>query len=71
MGVQVIRAAQTLGKVFIAAALGQFIALGDSVFDVPADGWKSIVAAGIAAVAVTAYNWIDPHFPMYGKGCDE
>lgn len=71
MGEQIIRAGQTLGKVFLAAALGQFIALGQGIFDIPVDGWKNIAAAGIAAVAVTAFNWLDPHDTRYGRGATD
>lgn len=65
---QALNAAVTLLKVFLAAALGQAIANGVGVLDLDADGWKGIASAGIAAVLVTAYNWLDPHDPRYGRG---
>lgn len=60
--------AATLGKVFFAACLAQIIASGVGVLDLGADGWKSVVAAGLSALVIAAYNWISPNDTRYGNG---
>lgn len=59
--------AGTLVRTFVAACLAQFIAMG-AWFDMPAEAWKNVAAAGVAAVAIAAYNWLNPRDTRYGKG---
>jgi hypothetical protein len=61
----------SFAKVFGAAALAQFIALGGDVFSVDADGVKTIISSAIAAVAVVAYNYLSPSDTRYGVGSDD
>jgi len=65
---QILAAAATLVKVFLAAALGQIIVGGIGVLDLDANGWKGVAAAGLSAVIVTGYNWISPNDTRYGIG---
>lgn len=60
--------AGTLVRVFLAAVLAQFIAGGSDVFAVDGDGLRSIVSAGVAAVAVAAFNFVNPKDTRYGIG---
>jgi hypothetical protein len=57
---QVLGPLVTLVKTFLAAALGQVIAYGVGVLDYGAAEWKAAAAAGIAAVILTAYQWLTP-----------
>jgi hypothetical protein len=59
--------AGTLVRTFIAACLAQFLSMGAWV-TMPLDAWKNVAAAGVAAVAIAAYNWINPKDTRYGKG---
>jgi hypothetical protein len=61
-------AALTLAKVFTATCLGQFITLQRSIFDVSPDAARAILSAGVSAVIVTAYNWLDVTDTRYGRG---
>jgi hypothetical protein len=54
------------GRSFLAACLAQFIAIGGSAFDVSAEGWKSIVAAGLAAVVPVIIRWLNPEDKAFG-----
>lgn len=55
-------------RVAVGAMLAQFIILGSDIFTVTGEGWKSILAAGIGALAVTAYNWMNPKDNRFGWG---
>lgn len=68
---QAIAATQTLGKVFVGAALGQIIVGGVGVLDLDGAGWKNVAAAGLGAVIVTAYNWLNPKDDRYGVGSEQ
>ena len=57
---------RTLAVVFFSSALATFIGLGINIFDIGVEGWKGIVGAGFAAVAVAAFNWINPKDHRYG-----
>ena len=54
------------GRSFLAACLAQFIALGGSAFDLSADGFKSIIAAGVAAVVPVIIRWLNPNDAVFG-----
>jgi hypothetical protein len=56
----------TVVRVFLAAVLAQFIAGGADVFAVDGDGLRTIVSAGVAAVALAAANWLNPSDHRYG-----
>lgn len=60
-------ALKTLLKTFGATALAQYIALGQSIFEVSGDGWKTILSSGIAAVVTLAYGMLDPNDTRYGR----
>jgi hypothetical protein len=60
----------TLGLVFVVAALSAFVDLGGSVFGVDGDGLKTIIDAGIAAVAAFVINWLSPNVTRYGIGSE-
>jgi hypothetical protein len=51
---------------FLAACLAQFIALGGGAFDFGADGWKSVLSAGIAAVVPVIIRWLNPNDKAFG-----
>jgi hypothetical protein len=55
------------GRSFLAACLAQFIALGGGVFDLSADGVKTIVAAGLAAVVPVVIRWLNPNDTAFGS----
>jgi len=55
-------------KVFVAAMLGQLIVVGTNVLSLDATGWKAIIASGLAALVVWAYNALDPTNTAYGRG---
>lgn len=60
----------TLLRVFIAATLGQIIALGNGVLDFSGEQWRMVLAAGIAAVVVAAMRWVNPNDAAYGRGAE-
>lgn len=51
---------------FLAACVAQFIAIGGSAFDLNADGVKSIVAAGLAAILPVILRWLNPNDKAFG-----
>lgn len=51
---------------FLAGCVAQFIALGGSAFDFTGDGVKSVVAAGIAAIAPVVIRWLNPNDKAFG-----
>jgi hypothetical protein len=55
------------GRSFIAACLAQFLVLGGSVFDLTKDGVKSIVAAGVAAIAPVVIRKLNPNDAVFGE----
>lgn len=57
-------------RVALAAMLAQFMVLGSDIWTIDGEGWKSITAAGFAALAVTAYNWLNPRDTRYGNGSE-
>jgi len=59
------------GRSFLAACLAQFIALGGGAFDFGADGWKAILASGIAAVVPVIIRWLNPEDASFGIGARE
>jgi ABC-type uncharacterized transport system permease subunit len=61
----------TLFKVFLAACLAQIIASDSGVLDLGADGLKAVVGAGISAVVIAGYNYINPRDTRYGFGYDD
>lgn len=54
------------GRSFLAACLAQFIALGGGAFDLGADGWKAILASGVAAVVPVVIRWLNPNDTAFG-----
>ena len=52
---------------FLAACLAQFIALGGGAFDFGADGWNSVLSAGIAAVVPVVIRWLNPSDKAFGN----
>ena len=52
---------------FVAMASILFIALGGGAFDFGADGWKSILSAGIAAVVPVVIRWLNPEDKAFGN----
>jgi len=61
-------AALTLAKVFIGTVLGQVLTAQVGIFDVGPDRLRGALAAGVTAVLVTVYNWLDPKDTRYGRG---
>lgn len=59
------------GRSFLAACLAQFLVLGGSVFDLNGDGFKSIVAAGVAAIAPVVIRYLNPEDKAFGAGARE
>lgn len=51
---------------FLAGCLAQFIAIGGGAFDLGADGLKSVVAAGLAAVVPVILRWLNPNDTAFG-----
>lgn len=56
---------------FLAACLAQFIALGGGAFDFGVDGWKSVLASGVAAVVPVIIRWLNPNDASFGAGARE
>ena len=67
-GSKITAALATGARAFVAASLGLYLALGVGVFDLSDGQWKGILSAGIAAVALVAFNWASPNNPKYGIG---
>lgn len=63
--------AYTLVKVFVATCLAQLIAFGTGIFDLSGGDWKAVAAAGVAAVLVAGYKFLDPTDTTYGINYDE
>lgn len=54
------------GRSFLAACLAQFLVVGSGAFDITKDGWKSVLAAGVAAVAPVVIRWLNPKDLAFG-----
>jgi len=61
-------AALTLAKVFIGTVLGQLVTLQVDVLTLSPNTLRGVLSAGISAVLVTAYNWLDVTDTRYGRG---
>lgn len=59
--------AASWARSFLAACLAQFIALGGAAFDLNGDAVKSILAAGLAAVAPVVIRWLNPKDKAFGR----
>lgn len=59
--------AGTLVRTFVAACLAQFLSMG-AYLTMPMEAWKAVLSSGVAAVAIAAYNWLNPKDTRYGKG---
>lgn len=59
-------AISTLLKTFLGAFIGQVLASGIGVLDMRYGEWKAAAGAGIAAVLVFAYNYLNPADDRYG-----
>jgi hypothetical protein len=57
-------------RIAIAAMIAQFIVLGSDIWTIDGEGLKSIGAAGVAALAVTIYNWLNPRDDRFGRVAD-
>jgi uncharacterized membrane protein YadS len=67
---ELLQVTKTLLTIFISSALAAFIGLGINIFDITLEGWKGIAGAAIAAVAVAAFNYLNPRDHRYGIGKD-
>ena len=65
---EALQVTKTLLTIFISSSLAAFIGLGVNIFDVNLEGWKGIAGAAIAAVAVAAFNYLNPRDTRYGIG---
>ena len=63
---EALQVTKTLLTVFLSSALAAFIGLGINIFDITLEGWKGIAGAAIAAVAVAAFNYLNPRDNRYG-----
>jgi len=54
------------GRSFLAACLAQFLALGSTAFDINGDAFKSILAAGLAAILPVVIRWLNPNDVAFG-----
>jgi len=61
----------TILKVFVSTLLALMITNGASVLEMSSwNDWKPYVAAGIAAVIVWGYNYLNPVEKRYGVGAE-
>jgi len=58
MWAQLKAAVASAGRVFVAASLGAYLALGEAPTDLSWDDLKGFLFAGIGALALTAVNWL-------------
>lgn len=63
-------AAQDALRAGISAAIALYVANGQAVFDLNADGWKALAAAAITAALTVILRWIQPG-GSYGIRRDE
>lgn len=61
---------ESWARIFIAAALAAYIAIGAAPWDIDAEGWKTVVAAGISATVLTIYNFVRPGETRFGHGAE-
>lgn len=54
------------GRVFIAATLAQFFAMGGDIFSIDMEGLKTILASGASATLLVVYKYFDPKDQSYG-----
>lgn len=65
---QLIAAAKTVAKTFLASFIGAIIMSGIGVLDMGAQDWKAAAASGIAAVLAFVYSYLDKTDTRYGIG---
>lgn len=65
---QVRACAASLARVFLAACLTAYLATGESLLTLNQEVWRSIVAAGISAVALTVINALRRGETRFGRG---
>lgn len=58
----------TLARVFFAAVLAQFIATGGDALSPSGDVVKTALSAGVSAVALAVFNFLNPRDSRYGIG---
>lgn len=68
---QLIAAALSTGRVFLAASLGAYLTLGKAPDDLGLTDLKGFLYAGVAAVLLTAANWLRKGETRFGRGADE
>ena len=59
---------RSLLKVFVSAVLAELVIYGNGILNIDMAGGKAILAAGLAAVVLTAFNALNPSYPDYGVG---
>jgi hypothetical protein len=55
------------GRSFLAACLSAFIVAGGDVFSLDADGLKTVISAGFAAVLPVLLRALNPNDSAFGK----
>jgi hypothetical protein len=60
--------AKSFLRIAVTAALAAYLTIGQAPWDITADGWRGIAAAGVAAATLTAYNWLRPGDTRFGFG---
>jgi hypothetical protein len=55
-------------RLFIGACISQLIVEGTGILSLDLDGVKRIASAGVAALLVVTYNWVNPKDNRYGLG---
>lgn len=64
-------AAQDAARAGISATIALYIANGQAVFDIEADGWKALAAAGITAALTVILRWLQPGGEYGRRKADE
>lgn len=70
MSHQIVEAAKSYVKVFVAVVLGLFLADGADVFAVDASDLRTWLAAGIASVLPMIITVLDPKDRRFGKNAE-
>jgi hypothetical protein len=70
MSAQLGAAAASAGRVFAAASLGAYLAMGKAPDELAWDDLKGFAAAGVAALALTAVNWLRKGDTRFGKNAE-
>ena len=65
---QAMRMLYTLVRVFLGGALTVVIGSGIGVFEMTIGDWKAAASAGIAAVIILVFNYVNPKDARYGVG---